>query len=74
LVQESDVYAGDPDPHLWMDPTLAAGYVENVRDALGRLRPDQAVGMRRGAAAYLEMASLARVGTGDRARGQCPAS
>lgn len=31
---------GDPNPHLWTDPTLAGAYAQHVRDALGRVDPE----------------------------------
>lgn len=42
------------DPHLWMDPTLAAQYVEQIRDALIRLDPAGAEVFRRNAARLVE--------------------
>jgi zinc/manganese transport system substrate-binding protein len=39
LVQEGGTGAGDPDPHLWMDPLLARRYVDGVRAALARIDP-----------------------------------
>ncbi|WP_376790529.1 metal ABC transporter substrate-binding protein [Thermoflexus sp.] len=30
---------GDPNPHVWMDPIYARGYVERIRDALVRMDP-----------------------------------
>lgn len=44
---------GAEDPHAWQDPRLAARYVENIRDALIRLLPSDAGGLRANAAAYL---------------------
>ncbi len=45
---------GDPDPHLWMDPVQARGYVVNIRDALIRLDPEGAGAYRENARRYLE--------------------
>lgn len=42
------------DPHLWMDPTLAARYVEQIRDALTRLDPAGAEAFRRNADRLIE--------------------
>jgi ABC-type Zn uptake system ZnuABC Zn-binding protein ZnuA len=33
------VSAGEPDPHVWLDPILAQTYVERIRDALTRVDP-----------------------------------
>jgi ABC-type Zn uptake system ZnuABC Zn-binding protein ZnuA len=44
---------GRADPHLWMDPVHAAGYVERIRDALMRLLPDEVEGLEADADAYL---------------------
>ena len=43
---------GDPNPHLWTDPILAAAYADHVRDALGRLDPDGAAYYAANAAAF----------------------
>ena len=37
-----DAYAGKPNPHAWMSPKLALGYVENIREALVKLDPANA--------------------------------
>ncbi|MHA6346707.1 metal ABC transporter solute-binding protein, Zn/Mn family [Roseivivax sp. CAU 1761] len=37
-----DTYADKFDPHVWMDPTLWAGVVDEVRAALTRAAPDHA--------------------------------
>jgi ABC-type Zn uptake system ZnuABC Zn-binding protein ZnuA len=39
-------------PHLWMDPVLARGYVRAIRDALTQSDPDGAAYYRRNASAY----------------------
>lgn len=54
-VQElgSDVYAGAPDPHCWMDVQMFRGYAEAARDALIAADPDHADGYRERAEAYL---------------------
>ncbi|PMR72288.1 metal ABC transporter solute-binding protein, Zn/Mn family [Billgrantia endophytica] len=33
-------FAGDPDPHLWMDPRAAAAYAHAIADTLGEADPD----------------------------------
>ena len=43
---------GDPNPHLWTDPILAAAYADHVRDALGRLDPGGAAYYAANAAAF----------------------
>ena len=43
---------GDPNPHLWTDPTLASAYAEHVRDALGRVDPEGATYYATNAAAF----------------------
>lgn len=52
IVQEAGTYAGDPDPHLWMDPTLVRHYVANLTDGLTRIAPDRSSQFTAGAAAY----------------------
>ncbi len=44
--------AGDPNPHLWTDPTLAGAYAEHIRDALSRLDPEGAAYYATNAAAF----------------------
>ncbi|NNU81659.1 zinc ABC transporter solute-binding protein [Halovulum dunhuangense] len=57
-------YAGRRDPHVWMDPTLWAGAVTRIRDALSEVRPDEAADFDARAAAYLaELDRLARYST-----------
>lgn len=41
---------GEPDPHMWMAPTLAGEYVEVIADALADTDPAHAVAYRRRAA------------------------
>jgi ABC-type Zn uptake system ZnuABC Zn-binding protein ZnuA len=36
---ESVGHPGEGDPHFWLDPTLVAGYVENIRDAFSAADP-----------------------------------
>ena len=61
LVQDSGDYAGDPDPHLWMDPALARHYAMQNRDALTALDPTRAAEYEANAHAYLvELAELDR--------------
>ena len=45
---------GGVDPHLWMDPTLAAQYAEQIRDALTRLDPEGEALFRRNTQALLD--------------------
>ena len=47
-------YAGQFDPHVWMDVALWSQTVPVVRDELSRLRPDQASAFQAGASTYLE--------------------
>ncbi len=47
-------YAGQFDPHVWMDVSLWSQTVPVVRDGLTRLRPDGAATFKAGAAAYLK--------------------
>lgn len=42
LIQSEGQYAGDPDPHMWMDPQLASAYVDNITEGLSGLLPDEA--------------------------------
>ncbi len=46
--------AGDPDPHLWMDPRRAADYAEILRDHFTRLDPAGEAYFRDNATAYTE--------------------
>lgn len=49
-----------PDPHLWMDPAIAARYAEQIAVALAELLPEQAEALHANAAAYAEeLAALA---------------
>jgi ABC-type Zn uptake system ZnuABC Zn-binding protein ZnuA len=43
-----------PDPHFWLDPTLAIQYVENIRDGLIAADPEGRATYTQNAAAYLE--------------------
>jgi manganese/iron transport system substrate-binding protein len=45
-------YTGKPNPHAWMSPTNALIYVENIRRALARCDPANAVTYAANAAAY----------------------
>lgn len=48
-------------PHLWMDPVLAQGYVLKIRDALAAADPAHADAFRRNAATYnLRLTTLAK--------------
>ena len=42
LLIEGDVYAGKPNPHAWMSPLRAQGYVDRLVDALSELDPEGA--------------------------------
>jgi ABC-type Zn uptake system ZnuABC Zn-binding protein ZnuA len=46
---------GKPNPHLWMDPVHAIGYVELIRDELSRADPDSEETYRRNADRYAEV-------------------
>jgi len=45
--------AAEPDPHFWLDPTLAVRYVENIRDGLVAVDPGGAGSYSANAAAYI---------------------
>jgi manganese/zinc/iron transport system substrate-binding protein len=51
LIAHAD-YPGKFDPHVWMDPTLWAGVVAAVGDALAATDPENAATYRRNAEAY----------------------
>lgn len=57
VVQRHGAYTGYPNPHMWMDPTLAEWYVEQVRDALVSLDPVHTADYERNARAYLDQLS-----------------
>ena len=42
LLIEGDVYAGKPNPHAWMSPLRAQGYVDRLVDAFSELDPEGA--------------------------------
>lgn len=42
LIQAEGPFAGQPDPHAWMDPLLVKLYVERIRDALIEIDPQGA--------------------------------
>jgi manganese transport system substrate-binding protein len=42
LLIEGDVYAGKPNPHAWMSPLRAQGYVDQLVNAFSDLDPDGA--------------------------------
>ncbi|WP_319518139.1 metal ABC transporter substrate-binding protein [uncultured Martelella sp.] len=50
----SGEYEGRPNPHAWMSPDSATIYVENIRDALISIDPDNAGDYTANAAAYGE--------------------
>lgn len=43
----------EPDPHFWLDPSLAVTYVENIRDGVVSLDPSNAAAYRANAEAYI---------------------
>lgn len=45
--------ATEPDPHFWLDPTLAVKYVENIRDAVIALDPSNAELYRQNSQTYI---------------------
>ncbi len=47
-------FAGDPDPHLWMDPRAVQGFVAVIADALAEFDSQNAVAYRTRAEAYKE--------------------
>ncbi|WP_444678672.1 metal ABC transporter solute-binding protein, Zn/Mn family [Halomonas sp. E19] len=47
-------YAGEVDPHMWMDPRAAAAYVGVIADTLAEARPDAAEGYQARAEALSE--------------------
>jgi manganese transport system substrate-binding protein len=47
-----DAYKGKPNPHAWMSPKNAVIYVENIRQALGKLDPVNAATYDANAKAY----------------------
>lgn len=50
---------GEPDPHVWWDPTLVARWVERIRDVLSARFPHEAEGFAERASRYLqELAAL----------------
>lgn len=49
-----DAYAGKPNPHAWMSPQNALIYVENIRQALVELDPENEAVYNENAAAYSE--------------------
>jgi manganese transport system substrate-binding protein len=42
LLIEGDAYAGKPNPHAWMSPLRAQGYVDRLVDAFSQLDPEGA--------------------------------
>ena len=53
-LQAEGEYRGHPDPHLWMDPLLAAAYVRNIEAALGKRYPSHAAEFAGRAERYVE--------------------
>lgn len=53
LAAAADADGKDPDPHLWMDPVLARGYVDRIATALGELDPAHRDDFDRNARSYL---------------------
>ena len=54
LLQADGEYRGHPDPHLWMDPRLAAAYVRNIETALSERYPPHAAEFSGRARRYVE--------------------
>ena len=54
LLQADGAYRGHPDPHLWMDPRLAAAYVRNIEAALSERYPPHAAEFSGRARRYVE--------------------
>ena len=54
LVQADGAYEGHPDPHLWMDPVLAAAYVRNIETALAERYPQHSTEFAENARRYAE--------------------
>ena len=52
LLQADGEYRGHPDPHLWMDPVLAAAYVRNIEAALSERYPPHATEFAQNARRY----------------------
>jgi zinc transport system substrate-binding protein len=50
--EETEGHEGDLDPHIWLDPTLAAGMVSTIADALVRIDPAGEEVYRKNAEAY----------------------
>jgi len=49
-----DAYQGEPNPHAWMSPQNALVYVDNIRQQLRQLDPDNAATYDANAATYSE--------------------
>ena len=54
VLQAEGEYRGHPDPHLWMDPQLAAVYVRNIEEALAGRYPPHAAEFAERARRYVE--------------------
>ena len=54
VLQADGEYRGHPDPHLWMDPLLAAAYVGNIEAALSERYPLHATEFAERARRYVE--------------------
>lgn len=54
LVHADGDYEGHPDPHLWMDPRLAAAYVRNIESALAERYPQHSTEFAENARRYVE--------------------
>ncbi len=52
LLIAEDVYAGKPNPHAWMSPKRAMGYVDKIADAFIKIDPDGVLEYRSNASAY----------------------
>lgn len=54
LIQAEGPFAGQPDPHAWMDPLMVGDYVERIREALIDIDPQGAEIYTANAARYLD--------------------
>ena len=52
LLIEGDAYAGKPNPHAWMSPQRAMGYVDGLVAGFSQLDPEGAAEFRRNGANY----------------------
>ena len=52
LLIEGDAYAGKPNPHAWMSPQRAMGYVDGLVAGFSQIDPEGAANYRRNGAQY----------------------